>query len=336
MNHEIDLSKINTRTDLAIELFKDKEIKEQEIDNIKITTMNVTEEDEKKIGKKRGNYITIEFEDVTDHANKEKVEKVLINELKKMYDIQKIKDNDTVLVIGLGNDKSTPDSLGPLTINNILVTRHLFEMDINVEEGYRCVSALNTGVTGETGIETSDIIFSIVDKIKPSFLIVIDALKASNINKLNRVIQISDSGISPGSGIGNNRKEISYETLGIPVISIGVPTVVDAVTIVSDSFDYITKDYTYEIDNMNNPKQKLVVNPNLSKEDIREDTNHKKQLFGLVGSLKDDDLKKLIDEVLSHRGYNLIVSEIEMDFLINKLSNILSNAINNSLHKNKV
>lgn len=337
MNHEIDLSDKNLRTDLAIELLEDKndkEILENKIDNITITTMKVTKEEEKKIGKKSGNYITIEFNDITDHTNQKKVEEVLTNEIKKILEIQHIKEDDDVLVIGLGNDKSTPDSLGPLVIKDILVTRHLFEMGISIEEGFRCVSALKPGVTGETGVETSDIILSIVQKIKPSFLIVIDSLKASNINKLNKTIQISDSGISPGSGIGNSRKEISYETLKIPVISIGVPTVVDASVIVYDTVEYITKGYTYEKDNINNMKNKLITNPNII--NVNKNPSYKKELFGLIGSLNDEDLKKLIEEVLKQVGYNLIVTDLQVDFLIKKISTILSNSINSALHKNKV
>lgn len=337
MNHEIDLSDKNLRTDLAIELLEDKndkEILENKIDNIIITTMNVTKEEENKIGKKSGNYITIEFNDITDHTNQKKVEEVLTSGIKKILEIQHIKEDDDVLVVGLGNDKSTPDSLGPLVIKDILVTRHIFEMNINLEEGFRCVGALKPGVTGETGVETSDIILSIVQKIKPSFLIVIDALKASNINKLNKTIQISDSGISPGSGIGNSRKEISYETLKIPVISIGVPTVVDASVIVYDTVEYITKGYTYEKDNINNMKNKLITNPNIT--NVNENPSYKKELFGLIGSLNDEDLKKLIEEVLKQVGYNLIVTDLQVDFLIKKISTILSNSINSALHKNKV
>lgn len=337
MNHEIDLSDKNLRTDLAIELLadkEDKEILENKIDNITVTTMNVTKDEEKIIGKKSGNYITIEFDDITDHINQKKVEEVLISEIRKILELKNIKDTDDVLVIGLGNDKSTPDSLGPLVIKNILVTRHLFEMGINVEEGFRCVSAFKTGVTGETGIETSDIILSVVQKIKPSFIIVIDALKASNINKLNKTIQISDSGISPGSGIGNSRKEISFETLKIPVISIGVPTVVSASVIVYDTAKYITKGYTYEKDNINSSKNKLIVNPDIAS--VNENEDYKRELFGLVGSLNDEELKKLIEEVLEQVGYNLIVTDLQVDFLIKKTSDVLSNSINSVLHKNKV
>ena len=337
MSHIIDLKKVNTRTDLAIELLEDKKNKtvEEVEDNIRVTTMNIDEDEEKIYGKKRGNYITIEFDDVTDFNNSKKVEEVLIKQINKMLEMLDINENKSALVIGLGNDKSTPDSLGPLTINNIIVTSHFFEMDINVEEGFRKVSAFNPGVMGQTGIETSDIITSIIDKIKPDFLIVIDALKASSISKLNKTIQISDSGISPGSGIGNKRKEISFETTNIPVIAIGIPTVVDAVTIVSDTFDYITKNYTYMNDNIDKPKEKLVVSHNnIDKKKITKNLTHKKELFGLVGTLEDNELKQLIDEVLSNVGYNLIVSPKEVDFLVQRLSTVVSNSINNSLHKN--
>ena len=338
MSHNINLTGINTRTDLAIELLENKEnktIKQIDENNIKVTTMNVTKDEEALYGKKRGNYITIEFDDITDYNNQKKVEEVLIEELNNMLNILKIDKNKSALIIGLGNEKSTPDSLGPITINNIIVTSHFFEMNINVEEGFRKVSAFNPGVTGQTGIETFDVISSIVEKIKPDFLIVIDALRASNINKLNRTIQISDSGISPGSGIGNKRKEISYETINVPVISIGVPTVVDAVTIVSDTFDYITKNYTYMNENINNPKEKLVIShKDIDKKIINKNLTHRKELFGLVGTLEDNEFKKLVNEVLVGFGYNLIVSPKEIDFIVQKLGMVLSNSINNSLHEN--
>ena len=321
MSHNINLNGINTRTDLAIELLENKEnktIKQIDENNIKVTTMNVTKDEEELYGKKRGNYITIEFDDITDYNNQKKVEEVLIEELNNMLNILKIDKNKSALVIGLGNEKSTPDSLGPITINNIIVTSHFFEMNIKVEEGFRKVSAFNPGVTGQTGIETFDVISSIVEKIKPDFLIVIDALRASNINKLNRTIQISDSGISPGSGIGNN-----------------VPKKSAMKTAIRKAFDYITKNYTYMNENINNPKEKLVIShKDIDKKTINKNLTHRKELFGLVGTLEDNEFKKLVNEVLVGFGYNLIVSPKEIDFIVQKLGMVLSNSINNSLHEN--
>ena len=334
MNHEIDLSKFNIRTDLAIEEVKeDSYIKEKNIDNIKVTNITINDKNIEKYMKKKGDYITIEFSDITDFNNNKKVEKVFINELKKILDKYNINDNNTCLIVGLGNEKSTPDSLGPLSINNILVTNHFYYLGIDVEEGFRSVAAISPGVMGQTGIETFDIIKSIVKEIKPDFLIVIDSLKAYSTNRINKTIQITDAGINPGSGIGNNRKEISKDVLGIPVFAIGIPTVVDISTIVKDSLNYMTNYYTYMKNNINKPIEKLkIVRTDFKDNEIN--IEHKKELLGLIGNLNDEELKSYIEEVLIQIGYNMIVTPKDIDFQIQKLSELLSNGINNVLHKN--
>ena len=138
--------------------------------------------------------------------------------------------------------------LVPMVCEHLVITRHLFQLEgYHVEDGYREVSALSPGVMGLTGIETSDIIFGVVEKSKPDFVIAIDSLASRSIERVNATIQISDTGIHPGSGVGNKRKEISKDTLGVPVISIGVPTVVDAVTITSDTIDFLLKHFGREM-----------------------------------------------------------------------------------------
>lgn len=337
MSHNIDLSSINLRTDLAIEevVNKDSEesIIEEQIEDIKVTTVIINDDNKEKFMKKNGKYITIEFDDITDYNNSKKVEGVFINELKKVLDEYDIDDEKTCLVIGLGNEKSTPDSLGPISINDIVVTSHYFELGINVEEGFRSVSALSPGTMGQTGIETFDIVNSVVKEIKPDFVIVLDSLKASSINRINKTIQITDAGINPGSGIGNNRKELSKDVLNIPVFAIGVPTVVDTITIVNDSINQMTSYYSYMKNNMNNANEKLkIIRTNIPNDNIDEED--KKCLFGLIGSLKEDELKKYISEVLTPKGHNMIVTTKEIDFLIKKLSDLISSGINNTLHKN--
>ena len=333
MEHSIDLSKYQIRTDLAIESIKNiKDISEEIIeDNIKITKVLVDDKISKLINKKKGNYITIEFEDVTDTTNYEKVKKVFIKELKESLSILNIDKKASCLIIGLGNSKSTPDSLGPLTINNIIVTNHLFELD-ELSDEYRRVSVLIPGVMGQTGLETSDVISSIVSKFKPDFLIVIDALASQSIERVNKTIQITDTGIHPGSGIGNSRKEISFETLNIPCIAIGIPTVVDAITIVSDTINYMHKHYTYSKLNINNPSHKLMVTkPNYLKEKIELNKKDKETLLGIVGTLEENEIKQLLFEVLTPIGYNMMVTPKEVDFLIEKLSNLIGNGINETL-----
>ena len=152
-----------------------------------------------------------------------------------------------------------PRCLGPLAVENLLITRHLFKLQPeNVQEGFRPVSALAPGVMGITGIETSEIIIGVVEQSKPDFVIAIDALAARSIERVNTTIQISDTGIHPGSGVGNKRKELSQETLGIPVIAIGIPTVVDAVSITSDTIDFILKHIGREIKEGDKPSRSLV------------------------------------------------------------------------------
>lgn len=333
--HNIDGNMLNIRTDLAIEEIDEdsNKIKTIEKGNIKITTCQIDDTNKSLFNKKNGTYITIEFNDVTDFNNSKEVENIFITELKNMIKKLNIKDEDSCLVIGLGNEKSTPDSLGPLSINNIIVTNHFYSLGISVEEGFRSTAAFNPGVMGQTGLETSDVINAIVKEIKPDFLIVIDALKASSVDRVNKTIQITDAGINPGSGIGNNRKEISKDVLDIPVIAIGVPTVVDTITIVNDTFNYITNHFSYMKENIDNPKEKLrIVRSDINKDNINQ--NDKKELFGLIGNLNEEEIKALIGEVLVPIGYNMIVTPKEIDFVIDKLADIISSGINNSLHKN--
>jgi len=337
---KIDMSKYQIRTDLVLDeldIINDDTIKidKKKIDDISVTDVLVKDEYENILRKKKGRYITIEYEDVTDYNNRNKVIKVFSDELKEILNSLNINENDECLVIGLGNEKSTPDALGPKTIDNILVTKHLFSLKEKVEEGFRRVSAFNPGVMGVTGIETSELIKSLILTLKPKFIIVVDALAASSISRVNKTIQMTDSGIHPGSGIGNSRKEISKEVLGIPVIAIGIPTVVDAVTIVSDTIDYMIKHFSYMEDNINNPANKLAVKKtNYLKKKIKKlDVNDKKKYVGLLGELNDDEIHSLIYEVLSPINYNLMVTPKEVDFVIDKLSNVLSSGINSVLHK---
>ena len=333
MNHEIDLKKYNIRTDLVLDVVGNSpstKVDTYEKDKIKVTSVYVDDDSSKLIGKKKGNYITIEFDDITDSSNRKKVEDVFSLELKKI-----IKNIDgSILVVGLGNEGSTPDSLGPKVIKNILVTRYLFVLGEQVEEGIREVSAISPGVMADTGIETVDIISSVVSKINPSLVIAVDALAASSIERINKSIQITDTGIHPGSGIGNMRKEISMETLGVPVIAIGVPTVVESSTIVYDTINYLFKHISYIKDNQST--NKLVFNRKNYKDKIKDkdlSMEEKKDVLGLLGELSDTDKMNLIEEVLNSLEYNMIVTPKEVDFQIDKLSNVIADGINSVLHK---
>ena len=191
MKHEVDLSYYSIRTDLAIESINENvKMDVNEYDSIKVSSIFLDEKSALEINKKIGNYITIEFDDITDCENMERVQSVFSNEIKNILFKMNISDDASCLVVGLGNSRSTPDSLGPLSVNKLVVTNHLFKLG-SLGKGYRRVSAINPGVMGETGIETSDIIKSIVSSVKPDFLIVIDALASSSLNRVNKTIDLT-------------------------------------------------------------------------------------------------------------------------------------------------
>ena len=336
MKHEINLSEFDIHTDLAIDIIENNtnlDGVKQVIKNIEgITVTDVELDKENSLAKKAGNYVTIEFDDITDTDNYKKVKAVFILELRRMFDKMNIKKKDTCLFIGLGNAKSTPDSLGPKVSKDIIVTKHIYDLG-DLDDKYRVVSLITPGVTGTTGIETSDIIESIVKKTNPDFIVAVDALASGSIDRVNKTIQMTDTGIHPGSGIGNSRKEISKDTISIPVLAIGVPTVVDASVIVSDTINYMYKHYAFNKEYSKNPKSKLTVNNvNYLNKNIVINTKDKEDLFGLIGKLNSDEVKILINEVLNPIGYNLIVTPKEIDFVIDKLSTLISNVVNETLH----
>lgn len=328
---EKDLKNYKIRTDLAIEeKIENKEniiIKSQIHENIKVTNVKVLKEIE-EINKKPGSYVTIEFEDATDYDNNKKIEKIFIKELKKM-----VKNASNILIVGLGNKNCTPDSIGPLVTDNIIVTNHLYELGL-LDEGFKRISIVTPGVKGSTGLETSAIIKGIINVLKPDLVIAIDSLASSSLEHVNKTIQITDTGVAPGSGVGNKREELSIDTLGVPVIGIGTPTVVDAATIVNDTIEYMYKHYAYNKKNYNNPINKLVVNPNYLKENVEITKEDKSLLLGIVGTLLPGETKELIYEVLSPIGYNLMVTPKEIDFEVKKISELIANGINNALNEN--
>ncbi len=338
MKNRINLSKYQIRTDLIIENideFNDKRVTTNNInDSIKVTTVSIDEDLSYKLNKKQGDYVTIEFSDITNHEDRKELEKTLVNEIRKMLNGTDISSDATCLIVGLGNKSSTADSLGPKVVDRVLVTRHLFVLNTNVKEGIREVSAISPGVMATTGIETFDIITSIVKKTKPQFLIVVDALASSSIDRINKTIQLTNTGIHPGSGVGNNRKELSFETINIPVIAVGVPTVVESTIIVNDTIDYLFKHISYIKKNYTMNKLVFTHNKNYLKDVNEEDLskNEKKEISGMLGELDDNDKKALIEEVLTSLDYNLIVTPKEIDFLIDNLSKVIAKSIDKALH----
>lgn len=251
------------RTDLAIE--KEEFItnespkgivkNERTTEKTRITEIEITDsESQEKIGKPIGKYITVEMDELSyDSELLDDRLTSLANEITNLLP----KTEGTVLVAGIGNESITPDALGPKCAKLIFSTRHIdskLKHEIGLE-GLNPVCALATGVLGQTGIETGEIIKSVASVVKPKAVIVIDALAAAQLNRLGKTVQLTDTGITPGSGVGNSRAEISEKTLGVPVIAIGVPTVVDAVTLTRD----ITK--TAEFNNNSEESENMIVTP---------------------------------------------------------------------------
>lgn len=356
---EIDLSVYQVRTDLALEAHQmavegqseqgitGVAVEEFENEGIIVTKVNVeTEDGARAIGKKKGRYLTIEAQGLRrkDTPFQNKVTTLLANQFHQFLEELGIDADAKCLIVGLGNWNVTPDALGPIVVENTMVTSHLFELaPENVEEGFRPVSAVSPGVLGITGIETSDIVQGIISQAKPDFIIAVDALAARSIERVNTTIQISDTGISPGSGVGNKRRELSKEALGIPVIAMGVPTVVDAVSIVSDSIDFVLGHIGKEMkDNREGTNQRRALvaggaglqlgQPERFNPEHLPDHEGRKTIMGLVGQLDDHEKRELIHQVLQPLGHQLIVTPKEVDTFIEDMSNIIANGLNASLH----
>lgn len=309
----------NFRTDLADErrdLYKrankiENEIdgiesEEQEItDKIKVTRVKIINENgEQAIGKRKGNYITIDIKKLNIMTDEEidKTAQTLSNEIKKLVE-DKIQNKDEILIVGLGNEEVTPDALGPNVVKEIEVTRHIIKyLPQYIDENTRPVSAIAPGVLGTTGIETVEIIKGVVDNTKPKLLIVIDALASRSIERISSTIQISDTGIIPGGGVGNAREEITEDRLGIPVIAIGIPTVVETAVVVNDAL-------------------------NLFIEKLQDEAKSNQYL----NELKEQDNYEEIKEALIPNEFNFVVTPKEIDELILNMSEVVAKGINLSV-----
>ncbi len=256
------------RTDLAIEA---RELAGSDIQGVEYSVRNENgmeisklcvknHQASVKLKKEQGTYITIDVPAMTDNflSTDDRI-KTISNEIKRLLPV-----NGLVLVCGLGNVEITPDALGPKTVSRILATRHITgELARSTGlDSLRPVAVLKPGVTGQTGIETFEYIESIVKKVRPTALVVIDALASRRLSRLGCTLQISDTGISPGAGVQNNRKKITKDSVGIPVIALGVPTVVDAVTLVSDLLDVDDEKTSRDLSEVLSPDNRsMVVTP---------------------------------------------------------------------------
>ena len=303
----------NIRTDLAIEARELSSIDgsdipgvktvSEEIEGIDISRVHVLSQiGEENIGKPVGNYITLESTYIKerDPEFEEKLSQQLADEIKKLVNIT---DQTTVLIVGLGNWNITPDSLGPKVVERTMVTRHLLELiPDKVDERVRSVCAISPGVLGITGIETGEIIRGVVEKIRPDVIIAIDALASRRTDRIGVTIQLADTGINPGSGIGNKRMGLSKETLGVDTIAIGVPTVVYAHTIGRDTL-------------------KLLSDSSV-------------QTGSGANFMSEEQLDGMLSQVLSQNMGDLVVTPKDVDIMIDNIAGIISDGINLALHDN--
>lgn len=229
--------------------------------------------DENPLKKEKGDYISIEFQEIDNHEIREEAIDAIVENLQHMKENMNI-DLHKILIVGLGNRMITSDALGPMAASEVLVTAHLYEYETKEYlEGTRNVAVLTPGVMGQTGLESSLIVDSVCQTYKPDLIIAIDALATRNISRINRVVQINNTGIQPGSGVGNHRKAINQKTLGVPVIAIGVATVTSVGAIL----------------------QEALQNAELDKEQVFSYLNDKQRLDLVVTPKSmDDELKQLI------------------------------------------
>lgn len=303
------------RTDLALEARENlQKAKVEEVPGVETeeekslhTTVSririLSAEAERITGKLRGTYITIESPGLRkrSRAVQDEVSDFLAREITRLMNIP---PEAAVLVVGLGNWNATPDALGPLVVNHIVVTRHLKSMvPEELKHRLRPVCAIAPGVLGLTGIETGEIVKGVIDRVAPDLVIAIDALAARNIERISTTIQIADTGIHPGSGVGTKRTGITRETLGVPVIAVGVPTVVHASTIANDTIDLLVRHAGVD-----------------------------GRLCEAFRDLDALDKRKLIQEVLSPTVGDLMVTPKEIDMLMGEVSHVVATGINAALH----
>jgi spore protease len=298
---------LGVRTDLALEAHDQlraqtgQEIPGVIVDRQKfthglVTTVEIVDEyGEQVMGRSKGKYITIEASVIRDNNRQAhgEVVKIFSQALTGLFQLS---EQANVLVVGLGNWNATPDALGPRVVKHTLVTRHLYQYaPEELHGGMRSVSALAPGVLGITGIETAEIIRGVVDSIKPELIIAVDALAAGAVERIASSIQLCDTGINPGSGIGNKRRGITKEEMGVPVISVGVPTVVHAALIAGDAINKL-----YEVYDRTPPDAQT--------------------------------LDQIIGQLLQPFGGHLMVTPKEIDELIQNCARIIAGGISTALH----
>ncbi|MDD6615937.1 MAG: GPR endopeptidase [Lachnospiraceae bacterium] len=265
-----------------------------------------TENGAKAMGKPVGTYVTLEAPNmaVPDEGYHREVSEILCHHLREMMG----EGEHSVLVVGLGNRDVTPDALGPDVVNNLCISRHMVKEygRASLKDGTKgIVSAIVPGVMAQTGMETLEIVRGVVRETSPDLVIVVDALAARSTRRLNRTIQITDTGINPGSGVGNHRNGINRQVLGIPVIAVGVPTVVDAATIVNDTMEELVAEMDRSAD--------------------------MQKLGGTLGTLNRAEKHQMIRELISPHLNTMFVTPKDIDETVKYLSYTISEGINSAM-----
>ena len=307
----------NVRTDLALEAHEvvtrtedipGVNVEKEGDQDITINRVAITtEQAAARMGKQMGNYLTLEVPGLRkkNTALQDKVVGVFYKELRRMFNLN---GRQSAMVIGLGNWNVTPDALGPRVVQELFVTRHILELKPEIlGEGYGSVCAISPGVFGIAGVETGEISRRVVNEVHPDIIVAIDALAAGQMERLHTTIQVSDTGIVPGSGVGNRRLAINRQTVGVPVFAIGVPTVVDAVTIAGDSMDKLA-------------------------EALKRESAQGNMFFNAVQKMDWEEKRNIIREVMQPFAGDLIVTPKEIDTLINDISLVIAASLDAAFH----
>jgi len=299
---------------------------EKRLGRVIVTSVKVDARGEERIGKKQGTYITLTVPSLTadDREGLADLSRVLIEKLDEILeDITTLKTGK-ILLVGLGNRDITPDAVGPLTMDRLrdIVPGYYSE------EGSE-VFVYAPGVTIQTGLETADFVKALVTEIKPDLLIVIDALAARDSSRLCRTIQLTDTGIHPGSGVGNSRKEISKDVLGIPVIAIGIPTVVDGPVLIADAINSMFGYIASKIEEKDSPSSRLSVTPWLHTENKDADRGNLLPIFGDWATWPHEDRIQLFEEVLTNHELRTFVSPKEIDSWVSLYAETLADSLTN-------
>ncbi|MFJ7732663.1 GPR endopeptidase [Lysinibacillus sp. NPDC097231] len=295
------------------------QIEDRNAGRVKITDVLVSAEGEKQIGKKKGQYITLSVPtlNLNDHDGFEQLENELLVNFKKMHESMSWKEDDKILIIGLGNRTITPDAIGPYLID------HLHSLDV-IDAKFVMYAP---GVTGQTGYETGEFVAALAERLQPKLIIVVDALATRASNRLCKTIQLTNTGIHPGSGVGNQRKEISYEMLGIPVTAIGIPTVVDAPVLIADAVENMIRSIAARVEERSKPSSKLSLSswqPDINKE---VDMSLVKPIFGEWATWSKEERQQLFEETFAGSHTQLMVTPKEADYWIDKYAKLVSSML---------